>query len=120
MHRARGKTSKPRRGVMNKTEAEFLRTHIENNPDVLWWRFEPMSLRLTTPPTGTGVRYTPDFLVMFTDGSLTCFEIKGTGPEDPASIVRVKNAAETFQLFTFVLCKKQTKKQGGGFKFTTL
>lgn len=55
--------------------------------DVLFWSFEPFSLRIAS-----GCRYTPDFLVMRADGTMECHEVKGFMRE--AARVRLRVAAD--------------------------
>lgn len=93
-----------KRGAMNKTEAEHARTLelMRNAGAVLWWRFEPMKLRLADLTF-----YEPDFLVMLADGRLEVHEVKGGFITDDA-MVKVKVAAEQFP-FTFRLYMKSKK-----------
>lgn len=63
------------------------------------WAYEPMSLRLAP-----GARYTPDFLVVNNDGTLTLFETKGFWRE--AGRVRIKVAADRFPWFEFIGVQK--------------
>ena len=90
-------------GLMNKTEARYaamLDEMIQRGEIVKWW-FEPFSLRLTSPDKGRGVRYTPDFLLVYPDGETVVVDIKGDGVNNDASIVRAKCAAESFFLWHF-------------------
>lgn len=66
---------------------------------VLWWRFEPMRLRLAN-----GAYYKPDFGVKLLDGSFELHETKGFWRE--AARVRIKVAAELFPMFRFVAVRK--------------
>lgn len=64
-----------RSGVLNRTEAAYAR-HLEalmHAGDVLWFKFEAMTFKLAE-----GVRYTPDFIALFSGGQLVAFEVKGT------------------------------------------
>jgi len=63
--------------------------------EVLWWRFEPLKLRLAN-----GTFYTADFLVMLADRTLEVVEVKGGHWEDDAR-VKFKVAAEQFPIFRF-------------------
>lgn len=62
-------------GVMNRTETAFVR-HLEalmHAGEVLWFKFEAMTFKIAE-----GVRYTPDFIALFSSGQLVAFEVKGT------------------------------------------
>lgn len=71
--------------------------------EVLWYRFEPMRLRLAN-----GAWFKPDFGVKLRDGSFEFHETKGFWRE--AARVRIKVAAELFP-FRFIAV---TRKKGGG------
>jgi len=108
-----GKRHKP--GEMNKTESEYaqmlqlrkLAGEIEE------WRFESITFKLADD-----TRYTPDFEILFPDGSMEYVDAKGGGPIDPKSLVKIKCAAERFSQFKFVIEQKLAKKHGGGWKRT--
>ena len=108
------------RGVMNKTEAEFLGEVIKPRiaaGEVREWWYEPSAWRLTdkTPDGKPGIRYTPDFMVLLAGCyKVEFYEIKGTGMATRADLNRVKLAAEKYP-FRFFVATKQTKKRGGGF-----
>lgn len=109
-----GSTNK--RGQMNKTEGEYaalLEAQKLAGEIVAWW-FEPFSLRLTNPPEGVGCFYSPDFMVLYPDGSTVIRDAKGSGIDNDASVVRVKCAAELYPLWKFEIVKKKSKKDGGG------
>jgi hypothetical protein len=110
---ARGRTGQ--RGQMNKTETEYSKL-LDDDPGVIKWWFEAASWRLSNPPEGQPARYTPDFMVLRSDGSLDMVEVKGTGPDDAASIVRLKCAAEQYSAFAWILAKKKKQKDGGGWR----
>lgn len=103
------------RGERNKTETEYEAT-LEADPDVAQVWFEPFSLRLSRPDAGQGARYTPDFLVLMKDGTTYVDDVKGTGLDDNAAIVRLKCAAEQYPLWVFRLAKKRRVRDGGGFE----
>lgn len=112
---SRGRIAK--RGEMNKTESEYA-SGLDSDKragEIIEYWFEPFSLRLSNPPEGQPARYTPDFLVLMPDGLTVVIDVKGSGLDDPASIVRIKCAAEQFPLWKFMIAKKQPKKNGGGF-----
>lgn len=104
-------------GHMNTYEREYSQVFL----DVLkaageitdYW-FERFTLKLADD-----CRYTPDFLVQLADGTLECHEVKGGFFEEDAK-VKLKVAAEMFSIFTFKLCVKQARKNGGGWKITTV
>ncbi len=107
-----------KRGERNRTE-----TLYENNVlfaskvagEVLDWWFEAFTVRLTHPESGQPATYTPDFMVLSADGTVYMDDVKGSGPDDPAAIVRIKCAAELYPLFVWRLAKQQ---KGGGFVVT--
>ena len=89
---------------MNKTEQAYS-LHLEAQRqagDVLWWAFECLKLRLAD-----ATFYSPDFIVMLSDGSIEAHEVKGHWQDDAR--VKIKVAAETFP-FRF----KAFKKKGNG------
>lgn len=103
------------RGVMNGNEKAYS-LYLDADPDVFHWVFEPLSLRLSHPEAGIGARYTPDFLVLYSDGTTCLDDVKSGGFDDKASVVRVKAAAEMFSLWKFRLVNRIPKKAGGGWK----
>ena len=111
---SKGRVTK--RGEMNKTEAAYAQ-ELEQSKlagKILDYWFEPMSLRLSHPPQGQPARYTPDFMVLCPDGLTVIQDVKGTGLDDYAAIVRLKCAAEQYPLWEFQLVKRRRKKDGGG------
>lgn len=74
-----------------------------------WW-YERMTLKLADD-----TRYTPDFFVLETDGTITLEEVKGFMRDDAA--VKIKVAASLFP-FRFVLYEVRSKKLGGGWTVT--
>lgn len=76
---------------------------------IQWWDFEPARLKLAKLTT-----YTPDFLVMNNDDSMTFVEIKGHWEDDAR--VKIKVAAEQFYMFHFIALQPLPKKRGGGWK----
>lgn len=99
-----------KRGEMNLTEAAYERHVLERDKaagKVLDWWFEPLTVRLPHPETGQPAKYTPDFMVLSADGTVFMDDVKGSGPDDPAAIVRIKCAAELFPLFVWRLAKQQ-------------
>jgi hypothetical protein len=107
--RARGRPHHgKKRGEMNRMEAAWaaqLDLAVRAG-DVLWYAYESLTLKLADD-----TRYTPDFVLMFADGSLCCDECKGFMEE--AAWVRMKVAAALFPL-RFRLITLKPKKEGGG------
>ena len=94
---ARGHRARHEPGKMNSLEkrySEELDLRLLAG-EVLWWRFEPLKLRLAN-----GTFYTADFLVMLADRTLEVVEVKGGHWEDDAR-VKFKVAAEQFPIFRF-------------------
>ncbi len=114
--RARGETKYGKRhkpGVMNQTEtayAELLQVRKLAGEIIDWW-FECIKIKLADL-----CFYTPDFAVLFADGSMEFIDAKGGGPIDDKSIVKIKCAAEKFPQFQFAMEQKQSKKAGGGWE----
>lgn len=97
-------------GTMNKTEAAydgFLRT-LAACGDVIWWKFEGVKLRLAE-----NTFYSPDFLVLRSDGALECHEVKGHWEDDAR--VKIKVAASIYPM-QFIAVQALPKSKGGGWK----
>lgn len=99
-------------GQMNKGEKEFSLYLESQRKDghILSWRFEAFKLRLAD-----NCFYTPDFVVLNSDRTLTLFEVKGYWISDAKT--KIKVAAEQFPYLQFVAVYKRTKKDGGGWNF---
>lgn len=98
-----------KQGVMNKTEAEYdaiLREKMFYG-DVAWYRFEGIKLRLAD-----NTFYTPDFVLMLSDGIIECHEVKGFWRDDAR--VKIKIAADMYP-FRFKALTKRSSKKGNGF-----
>lgn len=108
-----------KRGEMNKTEAKYA-DHLSLDPGVYQWWFEPFSLRISHPPVGQPAMVSPDFLVLMADGTTYVDDVKSGGLDDNAGIVRLKAAAELYQLWKFRLVVAQALKHGGGFRITEI
>jgi hypothetical protein len=109
-----------KRGEMNATESKYAH-ELEARRlvgEVADWWFEPFSLRLSAPPEGKGCSVSPDFMVLMPSGVVFVDDVKGSGPDNDASIVRMKFAAEMFPLWRFRIVKQ--KKAGGGWVITEL
>jgi hypothetical protein len=103
-------------GVMNGTEslyAELLTArHIQG--EVQSWSFEAHTFRLAE-----GLRFTPDFEVVLSDGSIEYVDVKGSTKReaiDQKSTVKIKMAAKQFPHYRFVQEKRRSKADGGGFE----
>lgn len=108
---ARGRLTRHKSGVMNKTEAAYAETVLEPRKragEIADYWFEVLTFKLAYD-----CRYTPDFVVMLPNGELECHETKGFWEEDAK--VKIRVAASLFP-FRFVAIQKQAKKDGGGWK----
>lgn len=88
-------------GKMNKTEAAYAQ-HLEllkHAGEVLWYKFEAIKLRLAD-----NTFYTPDFLVLMSDGYMQVHETKGFWRDDAR--VKIKVAASLYP-FRFIAVKKK-------------
>lgn len=88
-------------GQMNKTEAAYSRhlLHQQAVGRIAWYRFEGITLKL-----GDRVRYTPDFVVMRSDGVIELHEVKGSRrifQDDARAKTRI--AASDFPFAVFVV-----------------
>lgn len=98
------------RGEMNKVEKAWSE-ELTADPNVADWWFEPFTLRISHPEEGQPAKYTPDFLVLMTDGLTYVDDVKPPGNfDDNASIVRIKSCAELFPLWIFRIVKKKLKR----------
>lgn len=105
-----------KRGEMNAVEAQYAAI-LNADPNVASWWFEPMSLILSHPEAGQPARYSPDFLVLMTDGTTYIDDVKASkGFDDKAAIVRIKTAAEIYPLWIFRTVYRLPKKAGGGWE----
>lgn len=97
-------------GTMNGLEAEFSRelTRRVNAGELLWWKFEGITLKLA-PDT----RLTCDFATQFPGGEIVLYETKGFMRDD--ANVKLKVASEAFP-FRIIVVYKRAKKDGGGFE----
>lgn len=100
-------------GERNKTEAAY-ETFLEEQKqlgEVLWYKFEAMTFKLAND-----TRYTPDFIVMLSNGEIECREIKGSKAIFMCDAkVKIKVAAEMFP-FRFIAVFPIPKKLGGGWR----
>ena len=117
MGRFQARAGRTRRnpGEMNKLEAEYAQ-YLEAQKlegTIADYKFERFKLRLAKL-----CYITVDFAVMLPDGVIEFHETKGF-MEDDAN-VKLKVVAEEFWWFRFKLVKKIAKKDGGGFKITSI
>ena len=118
-NRARAKSySRPKVGAMNKTEQAYAE-HLDERialGEVIAWRYESITFRLAD-----NTRYTPDFEVQLSDGTLEFHEVKACRAsgaflcEDDAR-VKWKVAAEMFGEFGWLMCGRLPRKSGGGWR----
>jgi len=99
-------------GVMNQTETRYAEALQLRKlaGEIIEWGFEAVTFKLAAD-----TRYTPDFMILNIDGTITFVDVKGAGPIDPKSLVKLKVAADKFWCFRFELAKARTKRDGGGF-----
>ena len=115
--RARGRVRK-RKGEMNEQEELFAgklrREQMEGI--VAWWGFEAVTLRLADRTT-----WTPDFAMLYRDGSLWLVDVKGAKKTKAGNYlpfieqhtkVKSKVAAEQFPI-TIAVAYRLPKKCGG-------
>lgn len=88
-------------GTMNKTEARY-DAILSRRDDVAWHKYEGWTFKV-----GPDCRYTPDFAVMLSDGTLEVHEVKGTFRRDDA-MVKIRAAAGMFPV-VFRLCEYDAK-----------
>jgi len=98
---------------MNQAEAEYadLLQARKLAEQIHEWYFEAVTLKLAKLCT-----FTPDFMVYCGNGEIEFVDVKGGGPIDDKSVVKIKVAAEKFPQFRFVQEKKRAKRDGGGFE----
>lgn len=100
----------PKKGQLNRTEAAYA-AELERQKQaglINWFGFEVIRLRLA-PSTG----YTPDFVVITSQGEVEMREVKGFWRDDAK--VKVKLAAALYPFFRFVVVTAKPKRDGGGF-----
>ena len=98
-------------GVRNATEADYEKL-LETRRcigEVLWYRFEGITLRIAK-----GVSYTPDFVVMLASGEIELHEVKGYWRDDSRAKTRV--AAEQFP-FRIIAITRPSRKKGAGWVY---
>lgn len=98
-------------GTLNKTEQAF-DAHLEQllaAGEILWKGFEAIKLKIARR-----CFYTPDFVVLNTDQTVTLYEVKGFWEDDAR--VKIKAAAEKFMLFRFVAVTFDRKSKDWAFE----
>lgn len=99
-------------GQMNSYERQYADQVLEPQRmagEIAAYWFERFTFKLADD-----CRYTPDFLVQLSDGTLELREVKGFWEED--AYIKVKVAADMFPIFTFVAVQRVPKKNGGGWR----
>lgn len=109
------KARKKPNGQQSKLEQQY-QAHLQQRLDageIQWFAYERVKLRLADKTF-----YTPDFMVLELDGTVTLVEVKGSwsAPNQDKSRVKLKVAAETYWMFRFVAATKRRVKDGGGFE----
>jgi hypothetical protein len=95
-------------GQKNKTEEKYGQ-YLEAEKQagwIVWYKFEAMKFRLAD-----NTFYTPDYIVMLSDGTLEAHEVKGVWQDDAR--VKIKVAADMYPI-KFIAVKAKAKKDGGG------
>lgn len=98
----RGRTSRPVRGSMNGGEKRYAQ-RLENRRlagEIAGYWFEAVKFRLADKTW-----YSPDFLVMLSDGRLELHEFKGWMEED--ANVKLKVTSEAYWLFPVILVREK-------------
>lgn len=106
-------------GVMNGAETAYseLLTVRHIAGEVQSWSFEAHTFRLAD-----NLRFSPDFEVVLSDGTIEYVDVKGSTKReatDPKSRVKIKMAAQSFPHFVWVQEKRRSKADGGGFERET-
>jgi len=99
-------------GVMNSSEERYARDVLDPMiaaGELHEWLFEPVTFRL-----GHDARFTPDFLLVYPDGSLELVDFKGH--QEEAALVRVKAAASRYPWFAWSIVNRRRRADGGGYQ----
>jgi len=90
-------------GAMNNTEAVYsaLLEQRKRAGEIAWFRFEGVKLRLAD-----NTFYTPDFVVMLSDGVIECHEIKGFWRDDARAKIKIAADMYPFRFRAFRWAKK--------------
>lgn len=90
------KRGQPKKNLMNKAEAMYA-AYLSSRSDVVSWKYEPCSFWLAE-----NMRYNPDFLVEYQDGSIHVVDVKAlwkgrTAPHvEDDSMVKMKSMAQMY------------------------
>ena len=97
-------------GEMNKTEAAYNRSLelLQSAGEIAWFKFEGMKFRLAD-----NCFYTPDFVVMKSDGVMEAHEVKGHWQDDARAKIKIAAAMYPFR---FIAVTVRAKKHGGGWQ----
>lgn len=95
-------------GRMNKTEARYA-AFLDQLPAVRYYKYEALKLRI-----GHDCWYTPDFMVVLSDGTVEMHEVKGPYIRDKA-LTKPKAAATLFPMWRWRLAQWQgpSRDEGG-------
>lgn len=93
-----------KKGRMNNTEFEYSKKLelMKQSGEILWYSFEALKFRLAD-----NTSYTPDFVVMRSDGLIELHEVKGFWTDDAR--VKIKVAADMYP-FVFKAIKWQKRQ----------
>jgi hypothetical protein len=96
------------RSQMNATEAlyELQLMALRASGVIEWYEFQCWRFKVGKDDNGTDAWYTPDFGLMYSDGRLEAVDVKGWGPIQEASLVRIKAVAMRYPI-QFVIAQKQ-------------
>jgi hypothetical protein len=102
------------RGKMNGTEAayEMELKALQAAGKVLWYAYESIRFLVGKDDSGQNAWFTPDFTVLGSDGFLEVVDVKGGGPIQEASLVRIKATALHFPVRVVIA----TKQKNGSFE----
>lgn len=103
-------------GQMNNTERAYEDLHLRTRKaagEVAEWWYEAVTFKLAND-----VRYTPDFVVLLTNGEIEVVEVKGGLVRDDAR-VKLRTAADRYP-FRFYMAQLLPKKRGGGWEITEI
>jgi hypothetical protein len=103
---------------MNLTEKKYSE-HLEQCKQtgvVLFWEYEAITFKIAK-----NTRFTPDFLVQMSDGTIEFHEVKackanGQFLAEDDAIVKIKVAQKLFPMFGFVFCGCLPKNNGWKFR----
>lgn len=114
LRRMKGQRGSTPKGVMNRTEAKFAEV-LESRKlagEIVHYRYEAVKVCVVpgVPGKRHAVWYTPDFLVLHTDGIVEMIDVKGGAGWEDTARVKIKAAADRFPEYAWV---GYTLKKGG-------